>query len=62
MVYTEDKNLTFNMECIMRWWLLDPRSIIKGPKNTIVDVLSRLDLVFSPSNVQDGGLLWAQQG
>ena len=61
MVYTDQKNLTyknFNMEHIMRWQLLIKEfgptiQYIKGPKNIIADALSRLDLLSSPSNVQD---------
>ena len=61
VVYTDHKNLTyknFNMEHIMRWWLLIKEfgptiEYIKGTKNIIADVLSRLNLVSSPSNVQD---------
>ena len=42
----------------MRWQLLIKEfgptiEYIKGPKNIVADVLSRLDLVSSPSNVQD---------
>ena len=42
----------------MRWWLLIEEfgptiEYIKGPKNIVANVLSRLDLVSSPSNVQD---------
>ena len=61
MVYTDHNNLTynnFNTECIMRWQLLIEEfgptiEYIKGPKNIIANALSRLDLVSSPSNVQD---------
>ena len=61
VVYTNHKNLTyknFNMECIMRWWLLIEEfgptiEYIKGPKNIVADALSRLNLVSSPSNLQD---------
>ena len=42
----------------MRWWLLIEEfgptiEYIKGPKNIIADALSRLDLVSSPSDLQD---------
>ena len=42
----------------MRWQLLIKEfgptiEYIKGPKNIVADVLSRLNLVSSPSNVQD---------
>ena len=42
----------------MRWWLLIEEfgptiEYIKGPKNIVANVLSRLDLVSSPSNLQD---------
>ena len=55
------KNLTYNnlkKECVMRWQLLIEEfgptiKYIKGPKNIIADVLSRLDLISSPSNLQD---------
>ena len=61
MVYTDHKNLTyknFNTEHVMRWWLLIEEfgptiEDIKGPKNIIANMLSRLDLVSSPSNPQD---------
>ena len=61
MVYTDHKNLTynnFNMEHVMRWRLLIEEfgptiEYIKGPKNIVADVLSRLDLVSLPSNGQD---------
>ena len=61
VVYTNHKNLTyknFNTECVIRWWLLIEEfgptiEYIKGPKNIVADVLSRLDLVSLPSNVQD---------
>ena len=61
VVYTNHKNLTyknFNTECIMRWRLLMEEfgptiEYIKGPKNIVANVLSRLDLILSPSNVQD---------
>ena len=61
VVYTDHKNHTyknFNMEHIMRWWLLIKEfgptiNYIKGPKNIVAGVLSRLDLISSPSNVQD---------
>ena len=61
MVYAYHKNLTynnFNMESVMRWWLLIEEfgptiEYIKGPKNIIADVLSRLNLVSSPSDLQD---------
>ena len=61
VVYTDHKNLTyknFNTEHVMRWWLLIEEfgptiKYIKGPKNTVANVLSRLDLVSSPSNLQD---------
>ena len=61
MVYTDHKNLTynnFNMECNMRWQLLIEEfgptiEYIKGPKNIVANVLSRLNLVSSPSNLQD---------
>ena len=61
VVYSDHKNLTyknFNMEHIMRWQILIKEfgptiEYIKGPKNIIANVLSRLDLVSSPSNVQD---------
>ena len=61
VVYTDHKNLTyknFNTECIMRWQLLIEEfgpiiECIKGPKNIVADVLSRLDLISLPSNVQD---------
>ena len=69
VVYTDHKNLTyenFNMECVMRWQLLIEEfgptiEYIKGPKNIVADVLSRLNLVSLPSNLQDmgGRLLWA---
>ena len=61
VVYTDHKNLTyknFNTEHVMRWRLLIKEfgptiEYIKGPKNIIADVLSRLNLVSSPNNVQD---------
>ena len=61
VVYTDHKNLTyknFNMECIMRWWLLIEEfgptiKYITGPKNIIANALSRLNLVSSSSNPQD---------
>ena len=61
VVYTDHKNLTyknFNTECIMRWQLhieeFGPTiKYIKGPKNIVANALSRLDLVSSPSNLQD---------
>ena len=61
MVYTDHKNLTyknFNTECIMQWWLLIEEfgpiiKYIKGPKNIVADALSRLDLISSPSDLQD---------
>ena len=61
MVYTDHKNLTynnFNMECVMRWQLLIEEfgptiKYIKGPKNIIANALSRLNLVSSPSDIQD---------
>ena len=42
----------------MRWWLLIKEfgptiEYIKGPKNILADVLSRLNLVSLPSNDQD---------
>ena len=60
VVYTDNKNLTynnFNMECVMTWRLLIEEfgptiKYIKGPKNIVANALSRLDLVSSPSNVQ----------
>ena len=61
MVYTDHKNLTyknFNTEHIMQWCLLIEEfgpiiEYIKGPKNVVANPLSRLDLISSPSNVQD---------
>ena len=48
----------FNMEHVMRWWLLIEEfgptiKFIKGPKNIVANVLNRLDLVSLPSNIQD---------
>ena len=42
----------------MKWWLLTKEfgptiKYIKGPKNIVANVLSRLDLVSLPNNVQD---------
>ena len=59
--FTDHKNLTynnFNMECVMRWRLLIEEfgptiEYIKGPKNIVVDALSRLNLVTLPSDLQD---------
>ena len=61
MVYTDHKNLTYknlNTEHDLRWQLLIKEfgptiKYIKGPKNIIANVLSRLNLVSLPSNVQD---------
>ena len=61
MVYTNHKNLTyknFNTDHVMRWQLLIEEfgptiEYIKGPKIIVADALSRLDLVSSPSNIQD---------
>ena len=61
VVYTDHKNLTynnFNTEHVMRWWLLIEEfgptiEYIKGPKNIIDNALSRIDLVSSPSDLQD---------
>ena len=61
MVYTDHKNLTyknFNTEHFMWWWLLIEEfgpiiEYIKGPKNIVPDALSGLNLISSPSNVQD---------
>ena len=61
MVYTDHKNITyknFNTEHIMRWRLLIEEfgpiiKYIKAPKNVIANALSRLNLISSPSNVQD---------
>ena len=46
------------MEHIMQWWLLIDEfgpiiEYIKGPKNVVADTLNRLDMISSPSNVQD---------
>ena len=61
MVYTDHKNLTyknFNTEHVMQWCLLIEEfgpiiEYIKGPKNFVANVLSRLDLISLPSNDQD---------
>ena len=61
VVYTDHKNLTyniFNMGCVMRWRLLIEEfgptiEYIKGPKNIVANVLSRLNLVSLPSDIQD---------
>ena len=61
VVYTNHKNLTyknFNTEHVMRWWLLIEEfgptiEYVKGPKNIVANALSRLNLVSSPSTVQD---------
>ena len=61
VVNTNHKNLTyknFNTEHIMRWQLLIEEfgptiEYIKGPMNIVANVLSRLSLVSSPSDVQD---------
>ena len=61
VVYIDHKNLTyknFTMECIMRWRLLivefgPPIEYIKGPTNIVANVLSRLDFISSPSNLNN---------
>ena len=61
VVCTDHKNLTnknFYTEHIKRWQLLIKEfgptiKYIKGPKNIVANALSRLNLVSSPSNVQD---------
>ena len=35
------------------WWIQTHNQIYKGPKNVVANMLNRLDMISSPSNVQD---------